>query len=127
MRKIVLLIGAVALLLGCWYGYKWMASRSVVAPTAIAPVPKPAVRPTAQVAVEAPTKPSEPIVPKKAPPISEARTQAINGTQQMILAHASLRAPEVTNPDSETNRQVLQTMVAKALARARSAAETPAK
>jgi hypothetical protein len=39
----------------------------------------------------------------------------ILGTQRMIQAHASLRVPEVANPDSATNRRILETMVAKAL------------
>jgi hypothetical protein len=40
----------------------------------------------------------------------------------MYAAHAPLRAPEVADPDSTANRQVLQTMVTKALARAGTAA-----
>jgi hypothetical protein len=36
----------------------------------------------------------------------------------MVLAHAPLRDPKVADPDSAENRQVLQTMVAKAFARA---------
>jgi hypothetical protein len=39
-------------------------------------------------------------------------------TERMYLAHASLRTPEVADPDSASNRQILQTMVEKALARA---------
>jgi hypothetical protein len=34
----------------------------------------------------------------------------------MYLAHAPLREPEVADPDSETNRRILETMVTKALA-----------
>jgi hypothetical protein len=33
----------------------------------------------------------------------------------MVAAHSSLRMPEVADPDSNTNRQILQVMVAKAL------------
>lgn len=39
-------------------------------------------------------------------------------TRRMYMAHASLRTPEVANPDSEANRRILQTMVTKALASA---------
>jgi hypothetical protein len=35
----------------------------------------------------------------------------------MYAAHAPLRAPEVADPDSASNKQILRTMVAKALAR----------
>gem|GEM_PF-6836219 len=34
----------------------------------------------------------------------------------MYAAHASLRAPEVADPDSAANKRILSTMVAKALA-----------
>lgn len=34
----------------------------------------------------------------------------------MFLAHAPLREPEVADPDSETNRRILEAMVTKALA-----------
>jgi hypothetical protein len=43
----------------------------------------------------------------------------------MYMAHASLRTPEVADPDSTTNRQILQTMIAKAL-RAQAAAKPAA-
>jgi hypothetical protein len=39
----------------------------------------------------------------------------IAATRRMYLAHAPLRAPEVANPDSESNRRILQTMVQKTL------------
>jgi hypothetical protein len=45
-------------------------------------------------------------------------------TERMYLAHASLRTPEVADPDSASNRQILQTMVEKALS---SGASGPAK
>lgn len=40
------------------------------------------------------------------------------GTRRMYAAHAPLRTPAVADPDSGQNRQILQTMVSKALARA---------
>lgn len=43
----------------------------------------------------------------------------VQRTQQMYLAHAPLRTAEVADPDSATNRRILQTMVEKALARSR--------
>jgi len=46
------------------------------------------------------------------------RPDEIAATAGMYAAHAPLRTPEVADPDSKANRQVLQVMVAKALARA---------
>jgi len=37
-------------------------------------------------------------------------------TRRMYMAHASLRKPEVSNPDSVQNREILEIMVRKALA-----------
>ena len=48
------------------------------------------------------------------PPALSTESRA---TLQMYAAHAPLRAPELANPDSTTNRQILQTMVQKALQR----------
>jgi hypothetical protein len=45
-------------------------------------------------------------------------------TRQMFVAHAPLRVPELADPDSKANREILQTMVLKALQR--KAAEEPA-
>lgn len=50
-----------------------------------------------------------------APTTTEPTTTAV-ATDRMIAAHAPLRTPAVANPDSEENRQILQTMVLKALA-----------
>ena len=36
-------------------------------------------------------------------------------TSRMYAAHVSLRTPEVANADSVTNREILQTMVLKAI------------
>ena len=44
---------------------------------------------------------------------------------RMFAAHASLRAPEVANPDSRTNKRILDTMVRKALAQPVQAPPTP--
>jgi hypothetical protein len=43
----------------------------------------------------------------------------------MYLAHASLRVPEVADPDSVTNRQILQTMLGKALGKPAPSAAMP--
>ncbi len=52
-------------------------------------------------------------------PTADARSSpapsAESGTLMMYRAHASLRTSEVSDPNSEGNRQVLTTMVAKAL------------
>jgi len=41
----------------------------------------------------------------------------------MYAAHASLRTPEVADPDSAANRQILHAMIAKAIVRSHSANE----
>jgi hypothetical protein len=47
------------------------------------------------------------------PPSATAEAIA---TAQMYAAHAPLRVPEVADPDSKTNREILQTMIRKAVA-----------
>lgn len=54
---------------------------------------------------------STPVPEPPAPP----QAREIAGTWKMYLAHAPLREPEVANPDSESNRKILETMVIKAL------------
>ncbi len=72
----------------------------------------------AKVAARPPPAASAPLPPAAtaapAPPAPQ-QAQEIAGTEHMYLAHASLRTPEVADPDSATNRQILQTMVGKAL------------
>lgn len=54
-----------------------------------------------------------------APAASPVPAQAADGqaaTVRMYAAHASLRTPEVADPDSITNKRILSTMVGKALA-----------
>ncbi|WP_146180190.1 hypothetical protein [Opitutus sp. ER46] len=46
------------------------------------------------------------------------RIDEVTATRRMIAAHAPLLDPKVADPDSAENRQVLQTMVQKALSRA---------
>ncbi len=66
------------------------------------------------------TEPTQtPAEPLPAPTVDE-----VAATERMYLAHASLRDPEVADPDSETNRRILETMVTKALAAAESAPAT---
>jgi hypothetical protein len=43
----------------------------------------------------------------------------------MYLAHASLRVPEVADPDSVSNREILQTMLGKALGKPAPGASVP--
>jgi hypothetical protein len=60
-----------------------------------------------------------PAAPDEVPtPKNWEANENTEGTQRMYLAHASLRMPEVADPDSSTNREVLQAMVQKALLRA---------
>lgn len=54
-------------------------------------------------------------------------TNEVAATHRMYAAHAPLRAPAVANPDSVQNRQILQTMVNKALSRANGTQSTAAK
>lgn len=51
-----------------------------------------------------------------AEPEAPAPVDEIVATQRMYMAHAPLRTPEVADPDSASNKQILQTMVQKALA-----------
>lgn len=71
------------------------------APVAAAPVPPPAPAPSA-----APSVAAAPLAP----------ADEVAATERMYLAHAPLRTPELSDPDSETNRRILETMVTKALA-----------
>jgi hypothetical protein len=81
-------------------------------PTPVEATPDPA-SPPQQVATEpASTTATVVSAPESAPPGSE-----VTATRQMIMAHAPLRVPEVADPDSTTNRQILQTMVTKAISR----------
>ena len=64
---------------------------------------------------------SEMAVPSEA---AESPQQSIDetnrevaATRRMYAAHAPLRVPEVADPDSAANREILQTMVLKALGR----------
>ncbi len=60
--------------------------------------------------------PSAKIQPVVAPATAAAaRNAEVVATERMYLAHASLRDPEVADPDSGTNRRILQTMVTKTL------------
>lgn len=43
--------------------------------------------------------------------------EEVAATRRMYASHAPLRAPELVDPDSNTNREILQTMVQKAMAR----------
>ncbi|HLP23595.1 MAG TPA: hypothetical protein VK139_06100 [Microbacteriaceae bacterium] len=67
-----------------------------------APVPVPAS--AASAAAAAPTAQPTP-----------SPTDEVAATERMYLAHAPLRDPEVADPDSGTNRRILETMVLKGL------------
>ena len=70
-------------------------------------------------AIPATTPPAEPQAQPNVTPSLASREQAKNevaANARMYGAHASLRTPEVANPDSKTNKRILQTMVLKALA-----------
>lgn len=102
------------------------------------PTPQQAPRPTA---AAAPAQPSprpatvSPPVAATAPlavpapasvPVDSARSRAaLKASERMYAAHAPLRTAEVANPDSTTNRRILQTMVEKALAEQSGPADAP--
>jgi hypothetical protein len=44
-----------------------------------------------------------------------ASQEAVRAMNSMIMAHISLRAPEETDPDSRTNKEIMQVMIVKAL------------
>jgi hypothetical protein len=64
----------------------------------------------------APTAAATPTQPSAAGPVPQSAE--VRSTRAMYMAHAPLRAPAVADPDSEQNRQILQSMVTKALSRA---------
>ena len=117
-RTKVLCAGLVLALAGAAYSL-W--PRRPAAPIAVTPPP-------ASAAVAAPpavlTPPPAP-PPAVAKPASPANPAAMAATERMYLAHASLRTPEVADPDSASNRQILDTMVLKALARQRNMPPAP--
>lgn len=65
------------------------------------------------------TVPIEPSSQPIATQVLDTKPQTPNAeiaaTARMYAAHASLRTPEVADPDSRANKQILQTMVLKAL------------
>jgi hypothetical protein len=76
------------------------------------------VSPTPRVeAAPLPSQPPEPAPPATAPTQAITETAEMRATNRMIMAHASLRAPAEANPDSKENREILQTMLSKALTR----------
>src|SRR5688572_5336159 len=70
---------------------------------------------TEQPAVPAASTPSGASSPST---VSNAEVRA---TRAVYIAHAPLRTTEISNPDSEQNRQILQSMVEKALSRQKNA------
>lgn len=100
----------------------------VVAPKAEAPAmpvpPSPAPTPVAAVApVQTPPAAASSVPPSVA--MAAPSVDEVAATARMYAAHAPLRLPEVADPDSETNRRILQTMVEKALARTASPPASP--
>jgi hypothetical protein len=75
------------------------------APSSADPIP--AVVPAA-IAATPPQPPAGPV----------SQPAEVRATRAMYMAHAPLRDPAVADPDSEQNRQILQSMVTKALSRA---------
>lgn len=70
------------------------------------------------VASTSPSASSPTAVATPAPVISPVeRPEEIAATARMYAAHESLRTPEEADPDSKSNKRILQTMVIKVLAR----------
>ncbi len=89
----------------------WRLTRHAAKPEVAVAAP-PAGSKAAPMAGSSPAAPSD--VPSAARlPENPAELAA---TARMYAAHESLRAPEVADPDSATNRQILGVMVTKALA-----------
>ena len=84
------------------------ASPAPAAPTPVAATAAPAASPTSA-SSGTPGAPATHADKRESPEVT--------ATRRMYGAHASLRSPELADPDSETNRRVLQTMVEKALSR----------
>jgi len=96
------------------------------APVAAAPLPVNRTPPPARVAASpvavarpAPVSLQPPATPP--PPAADATStdREVIATRRMYLAHAPLRTPEVSDPDSAGNRKVLSSMIFKALSRAK--------
>ena len=119
-RTKLLLCGLMLVLAGAVYSLWPRRSTAPIAVTLPATTPAPAaVAATPAVLTPPPAPP-----PAVAKPASPANPAVMAATERMYLAHASLRTPEVADPDSASNRQILQTMVEKALS---SGASGPAK
>jgi hypothetical protein len=86
------------------------------------PAPAPELLPSSPKIKTQNPKPEAKSAPPPSPAVSSSSATEIVGTARMLAAHVPLRAPAVANPDSPQNRAILQTMVAKALARSRSTA-----
>lgn len=80
---------------------------------ATAPVPALAATPPQAIATTLSPTPAQPV--SSASPATVSPTEL--ATERMIIAHAPLRKPALADPDSPENRQVLQTMLQKALLR----------
>ena len=116
-RTKVLCAGLVLALAGAAYSLWPRRPAAPIAVTLPATTPAPAaVAATPAVLTPPPAPP-----PAVAKPASPANPAAMAATERMYLAHASLRMPEIADPDSASNRQILDTMVSKALGRQRNA------
>lgn len=91
---------------------------STGSPAAISANPPPTSSPAQLAANEEKPAPDNPSTASASVAGSTSLPPESIATRRMYMAHASLRTPEVSNPDSETNRRILQTMVTKALGRA---------
>ena len=121
---------------------------SPVAPPSIAGAafPAPAPQPAPLVSSSGAGRPAVAIIPASSPaevlssngvviasPLSTASAAGpaaideVTATRRMVVAHAPLRAPEVADPVSDTNREILQTMVTKAISRAEAEKKAGAK
>jgi hypothetical protein len=79
-----------------------------------AKAPPVAVKPAQPAVVVSPVVETPPAAVAK--PLAPQQAEEVAATARMYLAHAPLRTPEVADPNSPANKQILQTMVLKALA-----------
>jgi len=86
---------------------------AVVQPAAVASIPPP-VLPVAH-SLTAPERVVQNIEKSATVVVAAKNPSETAATARMYAAHSSLRAPELADPDSATNKQILGTMVAKLL------------
>lgn len=89
-----------------------LPSAAAPAPAMLSPAPAAA---PGMAALPAPDREQSENPPPAEGAPAQIQTDGLRGSARMYAAHAPLRAPEVADPDSATNKKIMQTMVLKAL------------